>query len=146
MLHMKKIIPVIVLMVIFGVSSFLRAEVKFKDISLSEAQKEAKSEKKLIMIDFFTDWCKWCKVLDQKTYSDEEVGKFADGHFVSIKINADDKGGPGTQIANKYQIQGYPTVIFLNEKGVEVHRVVGYQEAKTFLSSMKTATDKKAVK
>lgn len=145
-MQIKKIVPVAVLTAVLAFISLAHAEVKFKDMTLSEALKEAKTEKKLIMIDFFTDWCKWCKVLDQKTYSDEEVGKFADSHFVSIKINADDKGGPGTQIANKYQIQGYPTVIFLNDKGVEVHRVVGYQEAKTFLTSMKTATDKKAQK
>ena len=34
---------------------------------------KAKEEKKLVMVDLYTDWCGWCKRLDKDTYSDKSV-------------------------------------------------------------------------
>jgi thiol:disulfide interchange protein len=114
-----------------------QAEVTFSKASFSEALKLAKEQKKAIMIDYYTDWCGWCKVLDKKTYTDSEVGKYADENFISLKIDAE--RGEGVELSKRSKIQGFPTIIFYNESGEEIHRVVGYQDAKRFLESMKVA-------
>jgi thiol:disulfide interchange protein len=146
---MKKIISAAITVLTITIFVYgANAEVKFNDLSFSNALKEAKKANKVVMVDFYTDWCGWCKVLDRKTYSDEEVGKFADAKLVSLKINAEK--GEGTELTKKHKITGFPTIIFFDADGAEVHRVVGYQEAKAFLASMKIATtcttDKKASK
>lgn len=122
-----------------SVSSLAVAQVKFDDISFADAQKQAAKEKKLIMVDYFTDWCKWCHVLDQRTYIDREVGKYANEHFVNLKINAEK--GEGIALAKKNGVQGYPTIAFYDAKGKEVSRVVGFQDAEKFLRSLKTAKE-----
>lgn len=115
----------------------LRAEVTFSDLSFDAAIAQAKKAKRVVMVDYYTDWCGWCKVLDKKTYSDANVGKYATSDFVSLKINAEK--GEGIALAKKSKVQGFPTIVFYNGDGEEVHRVVGYQEAEKFLQSMKIA-------
>lgn len=122
-----------------SLSSVSFAQVKFADLSFADAQKQAAKENKLIMIDYFTDWCKWCHVLDQRTYNQFEVGKYANEHFVNLKINAEK--GEGIALAKKNGVTGYPTIAFYDAKGKEVSRVVGFQDAEKFLRSLKVAKE-----
>lgn len=96
------------------------------------ATKAAGESKKLIMIDFYTDWCGWCKRLDKDTYSNAAVIKSAE-QFVSIKLDADKAGKP---IAKKYGVTGYPTILFVDAKGEEFGRIGGYMAAEPFRVQM----------
>jgi thioredoxin-related protein len=102
------------------------------------ATAEAKASGKLIMIDFYTDWCGWCKKLDADTYPAPEVVKQADS-FVSIKLNAE-KDADGIRLAKKFGINGYPTILFLDSNEKLAYKVVGYEPAKDFAVSMKKAS------
>jgi len=101
---------------------------------LASALKAAQAANKLVMVDFYTDWCGWCKELDRVTYRDKRVvGESA--NFVNVKVNAESSA----TIARKYQVQGFPTIVFMDGQGDEVYRVVGYQLPDQFLQSMKEA-------
>jgi thioredoxin-related protein len=113
-----------------------QAEIKFLRGQLSEAIKRADTEKKLIMIDFITDWCRWCDTLDAQTYSDDRVASFVNKSIVPIKIDAEK--GEGIDIAKKYGVAAYPTIVFIHSNGVEIDRILGYVKADPFL---KTITD-----
>ncbi|MDR3692734.1 MAG: thioredoxin family protein [Fimbriimonas sp.] len=103
------------------------------------AAAEAKSSGKLMMIDFYTDWCGWCKKLDADTYPADAVVKQSD-KFVSIKLNAE-KDADGIRLAKKFGINGYPTILFLDSNETLAYKVVGYEPAKDFADSMvKAAT------
>ncbi len=102
--------------------------------SWPEAQKRASADDKLIMIDFYTDWCTWCKVLDQKTYPDPAVVKLAAG-IVSIKLDAEKK--PGSELAKKYQVSGYPAIVFVDKNGRSVGLIDGYYPPNEFAKRMK---------
>jgi len=137
---MRKL-SVVVLSLCFVIlsGSVAKAEVNFRSLTFAEAQKAAAKEKKRIMVDFYTDWCKWCKVLDAQTYSDAQLGKFTNDNFISIKINAEK--GEGIALAKKYEIRGYPTVVVFDAKGAEVHRIVGYQDVAKFRRSLGVAIE-----
>jgi uncharacterized protein YyaL (SSP411 family) len=62
---------------------------KINWISLSAAEKSFKTERKTVLIDLYTDWCGWCKVMDKKTYSDPEVVKYVNEHFLPVKLDAE---------------------------------------------------------
>ena len=79
----------------------------------SEAVARARAEKKLVMVDVYTDWCFWCKVLDEKTYPDPTVVKKA-AQFVAVKINAEAEGKDNKDVAERYKIDGFPTILFLD--------------------------------
>ena len=137
---MKKLFAIAFATLLFAASA-VTAEVHFKDLKFADAMKKARKEKKIIMIDYYTTWCGWCKRLDRDTYSSEELGKYADDNIVSLKLNAEDKG-EGTDLAQKAGITGYPTIVFYDADGKEIHRVVGYKPAPAFIQDMMKAVDK----
>ncbi|MBM4157317.1 MAG: DUF255 domain-containing protein [Ignavibacteria bacterium] len=110
-------------------------EVIFEEGSYNEVLKKAKDENKIVMIDFFTDWCKWCVELDKKVYTNPEVAEFANKNQINWKIDAEK--GEGTELAKKYDISGYPTILFVNPDGAEIDRIIGYLPADEFLKEMK---------
>jgi len=60
-------------------------------MNLEEAAQQAKNEAKPILIDVYTDWCKWCKVMDQNTFQDPEIIKYINENFYAVKLNAEEK-------------------------------------------------------
>ncbi|HOX09199.1 MAG TPA: peptide chain release factor-like protein [Candidatus Omnitrophota bacterium] len=89
--------------------------------NLQDALKTAKDGGKPVMVDFYTDWCGWCKKLDSETYSNSKVSKLAE-KFVCVKIDAEREPA----LASKYQVTGYPTILFLDGSGKVLARIPGY--------------------
>ncbi len=98
------------------------------------AMEKAREKNRPVMIDFYTDWCSWCKQLDRTTYVDAAVTKRAEG-FISLKIDADDQ----RPLAARYKVGAFPTILFINPEGIEIHRVVGFRPPEDFLKEMDTA-------
>jgi len=90
------------------------------------------------MIDFYTDWCGWCKKLDADTYPAPTVVKQSE-KFVPIKLNAE-KDPDGIRLAKKFGVNGYPTVLFIDGNENLVYKVVGYSPPKEFADSMSKAS------
>ncbi len=99
---------------------------------LPGALSRAASEKKLVMVDFYTDWCKWCQELDRTTYADGQVQQ-ALARVVAVKLDAEKDG---RQAAEQYGVDGFPTVIFLDARGREVGRIPGYLGPRPFLQEL----------
>ena len=47
---------------------------------------------KKIIIDLYTDWCGWCKVMDKNTFTDSEVVSIINKNFSPLKFNAEYQG------------------------------------------------------
>ncbi len=99
---------------------------------LPTALSQAGSEKKIVMVDFYTDWCQWCKRLDKNTLSDSRVQK-ALTQLVPVRLDAEREG---RDAAARFQVDGYPTLIFLNAAGAEVGRIPGYMDPGPFLQEL----------
>lgn len=130
-INMKKII--IFALVLFASHTAL-SQVEFKTGSVADILAMAKSQNKVVMVDVLTEWCKWCIELDNKVYAKKEVGDFANVNQISYKIDAEN--GEGVDFAKKYNVSGYPTILFLDSDGKEIDRIVGYVPAKDFLEMM----------
>ena len=97
--------------------------------SYEAAAKSARASKKLLMIDFYTDWCHYCKKLDAEVYPHPKVVQFC-GQLVSVKLNAEREG---MALAKKYGVTGFPTVLYLDAEGNEWGRMPGFLPAEGFL-------------
>ncbi len=97
--------------------------VAFASLGLPEALRRAGAEKKLVMVDLYTDWCGWCKKLDREVFSHPDVGAATSSSVVAIKINAE---AGGESLTSRYQVNGFPTILFLDSKGKLVRRVEGF--------------------
>jgi thiol:disulfide interchange protein len=102
--------------------------------SFDEALEAAQDKSKPVMIDFYADWCGWCKRLDSDTYAHESVVSKAKD-FIALKIDADVE----RELSTRYRIAGLPTILFIDHTGKEIHRVVGYRDAAKFIVEMDTA-------
>lgn len=124
----------IILLALSSVKSFAD-EVSFSKGTYQEILDMAKQQNKVIMIDFVTDWCKWCVETDKKVYTNSDVALFANDHQINWKIDAEK--GEGPDLAKKYGVKGYPTIVFAGADGVEIDRIYGYLPAEQFLAKMK---------
>jgi len=91
----------------------------------------ALSDDKIIMIDFYTDWCAPCKLLDSDTFTNEEVIQYVDNNFIPIKINAESEYG--MPLYEKFKGTGYPMIIFLDKEKNEIDRFYGFYPPNDFI-------------
>lgn len=99
--------------------------------NFEDALKSAKSQNKPIMVDFYTDWCGWCKKLDSDTYSDPKVRAAAE-KFICVKVDAEKESA----LANKYAVAGFPTIMFLDKDGKVISKITGYLPPDKFLANI----------
>ena len=135
----KNIIIFIISLLTFISCKNSYAEIKWEK-DLATAIKKAKSKNLPIMIDIYTDWCIWCKELDKNTYANEKVIETAK-KIVSVKLNPE-TSEEGEEIAKKYGVKGYPTILFINTDGFVLENVGGYVEGEKFVPYMKNAIEK----
>jgi thiol-disulfide isomerase/thioredoxin len=107
------------------------AGVRFRPLSFEAACQAASDEKKIVFIDFFTTWCGPCKELDKTTWLDAAVGSLLRDKAVALKIDAEKEG---KDLARRYKINAYPTLLLLQPDGTELDRIVGYRPADKFMA------------
>jgi thiol-disulfide isomerase/thioredoxin len=122
------------------VMMFLSSNVKAQGIeffhgTFAEAQVKAKKEGKQIFMDFYTSWCGPCKVMAKKFFTLESVGKVYNKKYICLKIDAEK--GEGPEIAKKYGVKVYPTLVFADASGKELKTVKGMQNDKQLLELAK---------
>jgi thioredoxin-related protein len=60
-------------------------------MTLEQVEAKMKEEPRPILIDLYTDWCGWCKVMDKKTYSNTQVIRYLNDKFYNVKLNAESR-------------------------------------------------------
>lgn len=116
-----------------GTYKTVNSGIKFDKLSWAKALKQAKDSDKLIFVDVHTSWCGPCKEMARTTFQSDEVGKVFNKKFINLKIDAEtDADGP--DLAKKYSVTAYPTLLFINGEGKLVKRLVGKQSEEKLLS------------
>jgi len=112
-------------------------------------KKNKVKEEKLILVDFYTDWCGWCVKLDRETYRDASVIEEMNKYFYAVKFNAELRDsvqfankiygykGSGARVTNEFAITmatrpggriGYPTMTIITPMGEKVAVEGGYKD------------------
>jgi protein disulfide-isomerase len=102
---------------------------------LPSALATAKAENKHILMDFSgSDWCGWCIKLENEVFSKAAFIDYAQENLVLVLVDFPRKtqlpaeqAAANQALAQKYQVQGFPTVLILNPQGELVERT-GYQQ------------------
>jgi len=95
------------------------------------ALKKAKEENKIIMVDFYTNWCGWCKKLDKSTYKNKKILTLSK-NFVCLKLD----GSKNKNLVKKYKVKGYPSIYFIDPNEKIIKHISGYVPAKILMPVM----------
>lgn len=115
--------------------------VVFQPLSFAEAMQKAAQEKKLIFIDFYTEWCGPCKQMSREVFPQGKVGDWFNPRFVCLKVDAEK--GEGKELAQKYRVRAYPTFVVLKADGTEVYTTSGARPADEFVEKIRKGIDPK---
>ena len=113
-------------------------------IDFSGALALGEKENKVTVVDFYTDWCGWCKVMDKKTYGNTDVIKYANNKMIMSKVNAEsstiidykNRKLSYKQLAKLFRIRGYPATIFIDPAGEYITTVPGFISPEKFIPMM----------
>lgn len=119
---------------------------KIQWLKMDEVSMKVKEQSKPVLIDLYTDWCYWCKVMDKKTYTNSKVIAYINEHFYSAKVNAETKDNVSWKektyrYNGKYQINdfalfvtygrtSFPTTVIMPDDGSAPIPIAGYLEPK----------------
>jgi protein disulfide-isomerase len=109
------------------------------------AQARGKTDNKLVLLNFTgSDWCGWCKRLNAEVFSKPEFQEYAAKNLVLVELDfprfkqqSDVVRKQNEQLAGKYRIEGFPTIIVLNSAGKMVGEL-GYMQggADAFIAAL----------
>ena len=83
-------------------------EVRWRTWSAA-AFEEARAEDKPILLAISAVWCHWCHVMDETTYSDEQVIDLVNRQYVPVRVDNDVR----PDVNQRYNMGGWPTTAFL---------------------------------
>jgi protein disulfide-isomerase len=100
----------------------------------NKAQEEAKANHKLLFLNFTgSDWCGWCIKLDKDIFSQPQFKNFAHDNLVLVELDFPRRKSQPTeeskqnrQLAQQYEVLGFPTIVVLNSNGQKVWQFDGY--------------------
>lgn len=129
------------LALIFIVSSFVwntnkdekETGIMFEHVSLEEAKQLAKETGKIIFIDAYAEWCGPCKRMAATAFKEQEVGDVYNSKFINLKIDCE-KDADGPEIAKRYKIRAYPTLLFIDAEGKLVKSVIGMRDGNQLIA------------
>ncbi|MFK7935449.1 MAG: thioredoxin family protein [Saprospiraceae bacterium] len=122
--------------------------------TLEEAMEAQKTNPKKLMIDVYTDWCGWCKVMDQKTFTDPSVIQHLNESYYAVKFNAEQKDPITFQGKTYSYLNGgkrgihefayalldrkasYPSFVVLNDELQRVGVIKGFKTPADFMQKL----------
>ncbi|MCY7357681.1 MAG: thioredoxin family protein [Rudanella sp.] len=114
--------------------------IQFNTSTWADVLKKAKAENRLIFLDAYASWCGPCKMLQKNVFTQKDVGDYFNKRFINVKI--DMERGEGPMLSQRYPLEAYPTLFFINGNGKVVKKVIGYQTPEALLSLGKSVAAK----
>lgn len=150
MTNIKKIILILFIGLIFNNilsfnDTFAQTNTLVNWMSLEEAVEKHQENPKTILIDMYTDWCGWCKRMDETTFSNPSVAQYINTNFYPVKFNAErtdtveylgqtyvntgEGRRPSHQLAQALMggRMSYPTIVYIDDE-MRVNPVPGYMD------------------
>ena len=127
---MRRVPAMLVAIAALAVVSCQQRDGFWFDGDFGSAAAAARERDSLLMLEFYTDWCSWCRRLDRDTFGNGEVRRQL-RRVVAVRVNAEEEG---KELARRYDVDSYPTIVFTDHDGDEIDRIIGYLPPEQFLA------------
>jgi len=119
---------------LFGLHASLLAGGDHWQTDFATAKAQAKAEQKPMLLDFTgSDWCGWCIRLGDEVFSKKAFQEYAAESLVLVEIDfpsrkkqSADLKKQNDALAEKYSIEGFPTIVILSPDGKLIKKT-GYR-------------------
>jgi len=101
--------------------------------SYEEGLALGKSNAKKVFINFFAQWCGYCRKMDASTFTDRSVIDYINANFIAVKVDVDKE----RHVAAQYNISPLPDLWFVSKDGEAIGNKPGYMTAKDLLPVLK---------
>lgn len=113
---------------------------EFEWLTMPNAQKLAEANDKKIVVAVYTDWCTWCRKLENEVYPDPKIEAVISEYYYVVKVNAESDeemvfNGHKIRMSDFAQqlgITSYPTTVFIGSDGKTIGQQNGYMEVEVF--------------
>lgn len=114
---------------------------KVQWLTFDAAVAKAQRENKHVVVDVYTNWCGWCKVMDRQTYGNDDVAAYLTENFALAKVNGESaaklmwqgKTLTEREFAKAVGVSGYPATYFMKPNAEILGGVAGYIKAPDML-------------
>jgi len=123
-----------------------------RNLNWQDVLSKAKNEDKYIFVDCYTTWCKPCREMET-VYLNEEVAKYFNEKFISVKVQMDVSKQDNSEIKSwyddankirsKYNVSAFPTFLFFSSTGTLMHRGIGVLSVENLIALGSDALDPK---
>ena len=105
---------------------------------------KAKEDKKLVLLDFYADWCISCKEMEVNTFANSEVSKELK-QFVLLQADVTANSRDNQVLLKRFGLFGPPGILFFNLESQEQQdqRVIGYMPPQRFIERLQKTTETK---
>ena len=149
----NKLVPFLVAaLVMFGCTAVNSMADADWSTDYTAALKQAKESGRPVLVDFTgSDWCGWCIKLDKEVFSQQAFKDYAKDNLVLLQLDfprakpqTDEVKKQNQELAGKFGIRGYPTIVLVDSEGKELART-GYQAggAEKYVEHLKKLLEKK---
>ena len=111
-------------------------QIPWFDGSLDQALAQARASGRLVFVEVGAYWCPPCQRLDEETFRDPAVVALLRDGFVPIRVDVE--RGEGAEVAQRYHVMAYPTLLVLAAGGLEKGRIVDFVPPDVFVEQVTT--------
>ncbi len=127
-----------VLALFLTISLYTEAATSYLDLPLEPHLERAKAEHKPLLLFFHAAWCTYCVKLEDEVFKTGKADEVLKNYiFVGIDVDTEE----GKKIKDQYNVSGYPTQLFVDCKGMEYNRELGYENVSAQLKLLEDNKD-----
>ena len=111
-------------------------------LAFDDGLAKARTENKPIFVEFYADWCIFCKKFQKETIKDPKVARMLSEKFVYVRLNGENsenrvryngKSFSNVELTQAFGISAYPSLVFLDSTSKPITMLAGFVPPREFM-------------